>query len=187
MRILIVIDHPWPKSFNHGILKRVVEAVGKAGNEPDVLDLHRDGFNPVMSQKELSAYSRGAFLDSRVGDYQKRIEIAGHLVFIFPVWWEVMPAMLKGFFDKVFLPDWAFNERDASPRLSHISGATVITTMGAPRIVHTSVEPVLCRGILKFSGVGEYRWFNLCDMPNTTLDERNGFLKEIEAHLLGLN
>jgi hypothetical protein len=59
--------------------------------------------------------------------------------------------------------------------------------MGAPRIVHTSVEPVLCRGILKFSGVGDYRWFNLCDMPNTTLDERNGFLKGIESHLLELN
>jgi len=187
MRVLAVIDHPWPKSFNHTILKRVVKVFETAEHEVDVLDLHREGFDPVMREEELAVYTQGKFLDPKVADYQRRIDAAEHLIFIFPVWWEVMPAMLKGFFDKVFLPQWAFTEADFSPLLTHIKGATIITTMGAPEPVYTSVEPVLCKGILEACGVRETRWFNLCAVSDVSQADREAWLGEIEMHLRHLS
>lgn len=186
MRVMVTIDHPWEGSFNHAILKAVVATLRGAGHEVDVLDLHREGFDPVLRADELALYKQGGYLDPKVAEYQQRIAAAQHLVYIFPVWWEVMPALLKGFFDKVFLPEWAFTEADATPLLTHIAGATIITTMGAPEVIHTSIEPVLCRGILGFCGVRHTRWFNICRVGEITDDERRAWLDEILAYLRGL-
>jgi NAD(P)H dehydrogenase (quinone) len=183
MRVMVTIDHPWPQSFNHAILNRVVTTLQESGHEVDVLDLHQDNFDPVMRVNELAGYTQGKYLDPKVPGYQRRIEQAEHLIYIFPVWWEVMPALLKGFFDKVFLPEWAFKEADAAPLLTHIQTGTVITTMGAPEPVHTSVEPVLCKGILEFCGVSRTRWFNICEVGVKTQEERLVWLAEIETYL----
>lgn len=186
MRVMITIDHPWPESFNHAILARVSDTLTGAGHEVDVLDLHQDGFDPVMHVEELALYTRGGHLDPKVREYQQRIDQAQHLIYIFPVWWEVMPAMLKGFFEKVFLPEWAFAEADASPKLTHITGATVITTMGAPEMIFTSIEPVLCKGILGFCGIDSTRWFNILDVSHISDDTREKWLAEIDTHLRDL-
>jgi NAD(P)H dehydrogenase (quinone) len=187
MRAMVTIDHPWEQSFNHVILKRVAYVLKEEGHEVDVLDLHKDCFDPVIHVEELAGYREGKYLDPKVGDYQRRIELASHLIYIFPVWWEVMPALLKGFFDKVFLPEWAFTEADARPLLTHIKSGTAITTMGAPSPIYTSVEPVLCRGILEFCGVQKTRWFNLRAAPFITQDERLAWLAEVEQYIRTLN
>jgi NAD(P)H dehydrogenase (quinone) len=187
MRVMVTIDHPWQQSFNHAILGRVVTTLQEAGHEIDVLDLHRENFDPVMRAGELAVYTQGQHLDPKVSSYQRRIEQAEHLIYIFPVWWEVMPALLKGFFDKVFLPEWAFREADAAPLLTFIKTGTVITTMGAPKPVYTSVEPVLCKGILEFCGVLRTRWFNICEVGVKTQEERRMWLSEIETYLRALS
>ena len=176
MHVLAIIDHPWNGSFNHALFSAVVCAAREAGHEVDELDLHRDGFNPAMTVDELAVYSSGRYLDPKVGDYQKRIERAEYLFLVFPVWWETMPAMLKGFFDKVFLPDWAFAEADASPNLGHVIGATVINTTGAPKAVHTSVEAALCRVTLGMAGVRRNEWINFLDVGNSTPEQRADWL-----------
>ena len=185
MRVMAIIDHPRRESFNHAVLDRAVRTLESEGHDVDILDLHRDGFDPVLREDELSVYTRGQYRDPKVAGYQERIGRARHLVFIFPVWWEVMPALLKGFFDKVFLPGWAFREDDAAPLLTRITGATVITTMGAPDSPNTSVEAVLCRGILEFCGVRRTRWFNLRNVGNCPPEERAAFLDGIEDHFRG--
>lgn len=182
MRVLVTIDHPWKQSFNYGLLCAVLNGLRAASHEIDVLDLHDEDFNPVMSTAELAIYNRGGWLDPKVPQYQQRIKAADYLFYIFPVWWEVMPAHLKGFFDKVFLPDWAFRESDAAPLLTHIRGATVITTMGAPKPIYTSVEPVLCKGILEFCGVQKTRWINFCEVSLVSDDQRAAWLKQVEDH-----
>jgi len=183
MHVMAIIDHPWHKSFSHCVLGRAVATLEGQGHTVDVLDLHQDGFDPVLRVEELAVYTRGQFLDPKVGAYQERVKRADHLLFIFPVWWEVMPAMLKGFFDKVFLPEWAFAEADASPLLGHIQGATIITTMAAPEVIHTSVEPVVTKGILGFCGIQHTRWFNLVAVSDITPDAREAWVAEIEAYL----
>ncbi|MBI5959896.1 MAG: NAD(P)H-dependent oxidoreductase [Chloroflexi bacterium] len=186
MHVMITIDHPWSQSFNHTVLELVVKTLTSGGHTVDVLDLHHEDFDPVMRVEELSVYSQGTPLDPKVIEYQRRISQADHLVYIFPVWWEVMPALLKGFFDKVFLPQWAFAEADASPLLTHIRSGTAITTMGAPKPIYTSVEPVLCKGILEFCGVQRTRWFNICQVNLIAPEERAAWLNEIEAYFRSL-
>ncbi len=179
MRALAVIDHPWAESFNHAIFKVACDSLRAAGHEVDVLDLHKDCFNPVMSVDELAVYTAGRWLDPRVGEYQTRIDAAQWLYLVFPVWWETAPALLKGFFDKVFLPGWAFTEADASPLLTHLRGATVITTMGAPKTVHTAVGSAVCKGTLEMVGVQHTRWINFLDVGNSTPSQRAGWLAEV--------
>jgi putative NADPH-quinone reductase len=83
----------------------------------------------------------------------------------------------------VFLPEWAFTEADASPLLTHIKSGTAITTMGTPSPIYTSVEPVLCKGILEFCGVQKTRWFNLRAVPFITPKEREAWLTEVEQYI----
>ncbi|MBN1964525.1 MAG: NAD(P)H-dependent oxidoreductase [Anaerolineae bacterium] len=186
MRVMVIIDHPWPDSYNFALLRAVLAGLKTAGHTEDVLDLDREGFDPVMRAEELAIYTRGGCLDPKVRAYQQRIAQAEYLVFIFPVWWEVMPALLKGFFDKVFLPGWAFAEADAAPRLTHIRGATVITTMAAPQAIHTSIESVVCKGILGFCGVRRTEWINFLEVSKVSHEQRRAWLAQVEAHAAGI-
>jgi putative NADPH-quinone reductase len=180
MRVMAIIDHPRPDSFNHAILGAAVDGLRSAGHEVDVLDLNAERFDPVMRVEELAVYTAGKWLDPKVGEYQGRLDKADYLYLVFPVWWESMPALLKGFFDKVLLPGWAFAEEDFSPLLGHIRGATVITTMGAPKAVHTSVVPALCKGTLEACGVGPTRWINFLEVGNVSVGQRAEWLAQVE-------
>lgn len=180
MRVLVTIDHPWKESYNYAILRALLKGLAQAGSEVDLLDLNDEDFNPVMSTEELAVYRQGKVLDPRIGAYQERIYHSDHLVYIFPVWWEVMPARLKGFFDRVFLPEWAFGEEDAAPLLGHILSGTAITTMGAPKPIYTSVDAVLCKGILAFCGIQSTRWINFCEVSRVSAEQRAAWLDEIE-------
>lgn len=186
MRVMLIVDHPWKGSLNHAFYTSLEDALATAGHEVDALDLHADGFNPVMSEEELAVYTKGRWLDPKVEAYQRRLMEADYLYLVFPVWWESMPALLKGFFDKVFLPGWAFNEADFSPRLTHIRGATVITTMGAPKAVYTSVEPALCKGTLEACGIRQTRWLNFLDVGNSTVEKRAEWLDQVTTSVCNL-
>ncbi len=187
MHVMVTIDHPWKQSFNHQIMQQVIAVLEQGGHTVDALDLHDEDFDPVMRVEELAVYTQGTVLDPKVRDYQQRIRQADHLVYIFPVWWEVMPALLKGFFDKVFLPGFAFNEADFTPRLTHVKTGTVITTMGAPEVIYTSVEPVLCKGVLEVCGVRATRWFNLTEVSLKPQDARDAWVAEILDYVRALD
>jgi putative NADPH-quinone reductase len=90
--------------------------------------------------------------------------------------------MLKGWLDKVFLPEWAFTEADALPLLTHITGATAITTMGAPEITYNSVERVLLKGTLGFCGIKQTRYINFLDVGNASLEQRQQWLNGVESY-----
>lgn len=179
MRVLIVLDHPWDQSLCHAIKDALLSGLTEAGHTGDVIDLHADGFDPVMRRDELAVYTRGIVLDPRVTDYQARIMQAQHIAFIFPLWWEVMPAMLKGWLDKVLLPGFAFRESDVAPLLTHLTGATAITTMGAPEITYNSVERALLKGTMGFCGVTHTHYINFLDVGNASREQVGHWLAEI--------
>ncbi len=182
MRALIVLDHPWDRSFCHALKNALVDGLHEAGHHADVIDLHADAFDPVMHREELAGYTRGLVLDPLVTRYQDRIRQARHLVFVFPLWWEVTPAMLKGWLDKVLLPGFAFREADAAPLLTHLVSATAITTMGAPEITYNSVERALLYGTMRFCGVRHTHYINFLDVGNSTLEQRARWLEEVREY-----
>ncbi|MBN2303723.1 MAG: NAD(P)H-dependent oxidoreductase [Anaerolineae bacterium] len=182
MRVMVIIDHPYEESFNFALLDALKAGLAAAGHEADVLDLHKEDFDPVMRREELAVYSQGKFLDPKIGGYQQRIKQTDHLIFIFPVWWQVVPALLKGWIDKVFLPEWAFREADAAPLLTHLSGATAITTMGAPEFGYNVVTEMLLKGTLEFCGVTNTRYINFIDVSNVSPEQRAAWLAEVEQY-----
>lgn len=186
MRVMVIVDHPWDQSFTHALAETAADALREAGHEVDWLDLHKEDFDPVLRVDELAVYSKGQYLDPKVGDYQQRVKQAQHIIFVFPVWWEVMPAMLKGWLDKVFLPGWAFQESDAAPLLTHITGATAITTMGAPEITFNSVENALLRGTMGFVGVRQFRYINFLNVGNASDEQRAAWLREVADYARSL-
>ena len=99
MRILVILCHPRPGSFNHALAARACETLRSLGHEVHFHDLHEEGFDPVLSSPELSRlYS----LDELVQEHSRQLSEADGLVIFHPDWWSQPPAMLKGWVDRVF-------------------------------------------------------------------------------------
>ena len=187
MHFLIIIDHPHQNSFNHHMLQRFTRGL-KEEHSYDVLDLAQEDFDPTMSEQELAGYGSGKFLDPKIEEYQQLLLTCEHLVLIFPIWWLVMPARLKGWLDKVLLPGFAFTTDQAPlPLLGHIRAASVLTTSGVTdaqlrREYHDTVEWVLCKGTLEFCGVGECRWLNFGEVGFASQEKHARWLDYIEEY-----
>lgn len=186
MKFHIIIDHPWQGSFNFAILESITKVLKENGQEFDLLDLNREDFNPVFSEKELAVYAEGKILDPIVKEYQQRLKAAEYLIFIFPIWWNVMPAMLKGWMDKVLTPGFAFTTGQVpSPLLNHIKGATVVTSTGSPDDFHrkeynNALKWVFCEGTLKFCGVENITWLNFGETGFVSREKHAQWIKSIE-------
>ena len=140
MRVLVVHAHPVASSYNAALHERAVAALGRAGHDVDDLDLHGEAFPPVMTAEERLAYHDPAVNASAVAHYVARLRRAEALVWIFPVWTFGVPAIMKGFLDRVFLPGVAFHLRDDGrvvPGLDNVRKLAVVTTYhlrsGGPR------------------------------------------------------
>lgn len=101
MKCLIVYAHPNPNSFNHAILEAVTNKLVSLGASVEVRDLYKMNFNPVLSLADIEAGRKGEVLPD-VKVEQDYIKEAEKIVFIAPIWWNLLPAMLKGYFDRVF-------------------------------------------------------------------------------------
>ena len=101
MKVVIVFNHPYEGSYCNAILDSVSRGLEQANNHVDIINLDKDGFNPVMTAQDLKAFRDKKPVDPKVIEYKNRLENADHAIFIFPIWWELMPALMKGFIDKV--------------------------------------------------------------------------------------
>lgn len=130
----IIYAHPYEKSFNHAILETLKSAIAARGEQTEVIDLYADGFDPVYHPEELALFKEGKYLDPLIERYQKILKGADRVIFIFPVWWSDMPAILKGFFDKTMLPGFGYSIIDGkwTPGLTNVKQTLVITTSEAP-------------------------------------------------------
>ena len=116
MKTLIVFNHPYEGSYCNAILESAMNGLQESGQPCDLIHLDKDGFNPVMNAAELKAFAQARTmgakvlkdLDVQTLDYAARLQQAEHLVLVFPVWWELMPALMKGFIDKLIFPAIAY-------------------------------------------------------------------------------
>src|SRR5271170_6373739 len=104
MRVLLVYAHPKPSSFVGALHRRVVEIVSERGHEVDDLDLYEEKFDPVMSRRTFDGYLATVANREGVAPYVERLLAARALILVYPVWHDGLPAILKGFIDRVFLP-----------------------------------------------------------------------------------
>ena len=136
MRVLVLYAHPVETSFNAALHEAIVSALKTAGHMIDDCDLYRENFDPRLSREEWLGYHEVGPNIEPVRGYVERIRAAEGLVLSFPVWNFGYPAILKGFFDRVFLPGVSFDLLDdggVRPRLTNIKKLGAVCTYGGTR------------------------------------------------------
>lgn len=190
MKVLIIFNHPYDGSFCNAVLNSVTKGLLKGNHEFDLIHLDKDGFNPVMTAEDLKGFKEGKAVDPKVLEYKLRLENAEHLIFIFPIWWELMPAMTKGFIDKVIFPGVAY---DYTPkgfmkkRLLRLNGLTLITTMNTASFLYrvffgNAIKKTFMLGTFWKIGIRNRKWINLSMVKFVSDKKRKKWLLNIEKH-----
>jgi putative NADPH-quinone reductase len=156
-RILVILGHPDSDRFCGAIAAAFIEGARDAGHEVRLISLGDLSFDPVLHK----GYTKIQELEPDLVATQEAIRRAQHLVFVYPVWWGGMPALLKGFIDRVFLPGFAFQYREGSrfwDRLLSGRSAQLLVTMDTPPWYYRLVYRMpghnqMKRTILEFSGI----------------------------------
>ena len=142
MRVLLVLAHPATNSLCRFFAETATAAAEARGFEVRVVDLYARGFDPRLSAAERAVYYDPHYR-SDVPDLLADLVWAEALVLVFPTWWFGFPAVLKGWFDRVFAPGTAYDHaeglRAIRPRLLGLRRALAVTTLGSPWWVDTFV------------------------------------------------
>src|SRR5262245_20716177 len=101
MLIQVVHSHPVHDSYNHALFRTIVETLARK-HQVIATDLDREGFSPVMTEAERRSYYEGSYAGQGVARLIADLRRADGIIFCFPHWWFSMPAMLKGYFDRVW-------------------------------------------------------------------------------------
>lgn len=135
MNILVLYAHPVETSFNAGLHRMIVERLTAAGHTVDDCDLYAEDFDPRLTRKERLDYHNLRGATDAVAPYVERLLRADALVLSYPVWNYGFPAILKGFFDRVFLPGVSFKlvNGKVQPSLHNIRKVAAVTTYGGSR------------------------------------------------------
>jgi len=135
LRALVIHAHPSPTSFSAALARETADALARGGSQVDLCDLYAEGFDPVLPMESFRRYLDAARNRAGVERYVERLLAAEALVLVFPVWHDGPPAILKGYFDRVFLRGVVFEIVDGvfHPRLTHIRRLAAVALYGADR------------------------------------------------------
>jgi len=130
MKHLVIICHPRRKSFTQAVARVYAQAVEALGNDVVVRDLYRLHFDPALSEDEL-ADAEKRIVPRAVRREQRHLAEAGGVAFFYPLWWAFMPAMIKGYIDRVLASGFAYDitNDEMVPRLSG-KKALIFTSSG---------------------------------------------------------
>jgi len=192
MRTLIVYCHPVPESFCAALRDVTVETLRAKGGEVRLIDLHAEGFQPVMGADERRSYNERAPIDPGLAAHIDHLGWAEAILLIYPTWWYGLPAMLKGWLDRVWATDVAFRLPPDGGRIvslvQHIGHVGVVTTCGATWWISFLMgQPgrktilrglrALCAPTARTLYVAHY------DMDRSTPQSRAAFLEKVKRKL----
>jgi NAD(P)H dehydrogenase (quinone) len=201
VRILVVLDHPYTiaaaenvphrRSFSAAVAAAAIRGARSGGHDVDLIDLAADSFQPAMTREDLLAWRQATAIDPLVVDYQHRLFAADHLVFVFPVWWEAMPAATKGFLDRVLTKGVMYEEVPGAKgnpfrnRMTALTGVTVLSVMTTPDRAYRwwyrdPLTKVLFKGTFAKIGVKNLRWTNYASVTAKTPEQREQMLRDTE-------
>jgi putative NADPH-quinone reductase len=191
MRVHVVYAHPLADSFNAALHDYVVTALRGGGHEVDDCDLYAEGFQPALTAAERAAYHTVGGNLAGIEGYVERLRAAQALVICAPTWWYGMPAMLKGYFDRVWVPGVAFDllPRGGAirPGLTNITSYAVVTTTGSPwwfmrLYMRDPGKRVLMRGLRRlFAPNVRMRYLCHYGIDTSTPRTRDDFLQRVRA------
>jgi putative NADPH-quinone reductase len=195
MRVHVIHAHPVETSFNRALFNAVVEALTAKGHSIDALNLYDEGFDAVLSREErLNYHEVPGNLTPSVRPYVDRLMAAEALVFVHPVWNYGYPAILKGYFDRIFLPGVSFilegggDRGRLVPNLKHIKKVAFVTSYGGNRW-RTMLMGDPPRRLARRWAWATFRtprppeYLALYDMNNCTPEQLQGFIDTVRAEI----
>jgi NAD(P)H dehydrogenase (quinone) len=139
LRILVLYANPVPASFGATLHREVVKTLRSRGHEIDDCDLYAERFDPVLSEQERMQYHDLRLNRTHIDTYADRLLAAEALILVYPVWNEGFPAILKGFFDRVFIPGVSFTvgpDEALVTNLQKLRKIAAVCTYGATRTIN---------------------------------------------------
>ena len=195
MHVLVVLAHPTSDSFSHAVADRACVGLRGAGHDVQVLDLYALGFRAAMSRDDHVAYhSDHPTIDPMVADHGALILRSDALVFVYPTWWSSMPAILKGWLERVMVPGVAFVFNDKGkvrPGLTNVRRIVGISTYGSPRsyvrVINDNGRRTLTRALRLNTGLRtRTSWLGLYAIDSATPAQRTEFLDNVEQKMRSL-
>jgi len=197
MRVLVVHAHPVETSFNRALFSAACEALTAKGHTVDAMNLYDEDFQAVMSREErLNYHDIPGNLTPEVKPYVDRVRAAEAAVFVHPVWNYGYPAILKGFFDRIFLPGVSFilvggNGTDKGKlvtNMKNIRKVAYITTYGGDRfrtwIMGDPPRRLAMRWAwVTFGTLLPPKYLALYDMNNQTEAGLKGFIDKVKREM----
>lgn len=193
MRVAVVLAHPNPDSFSHELARRAASGLASAGHEVQVVDLYAIGFRAAMSPEEREAYHGDRpVLDPQVRTQIDLVRSVEALVFVYPTWWSALPAVLKGWLERVMVPGvgFRFDERTGKirPNLTDIRHLVGISTYGSPkwyvRAINDNGRRTLMRALRLSCGWRvERHWLGFHAIDSASHDARTEFAARVEREM----
>ena len=185
MNVLLVLGHPRPDSFCGALAKAYEDGAREATVDVRTLIVADLTFEPNVETE----CPTDQYVEPDIRTARQHITWADHLVFVYPNWWGTMPALLKGFFDRVFAPEFAFSFYEDGEGAGHeelLSGRTaeLIVTMDMPGWVYRWIyrQPgtnAVKRSTLGFAGIRTTRVTTLGPVTDSTPEQRETWLEEV--------
>lgn len=188
MDVLLILAHPCPDSFNHAISDRVLSVLRELGHQCIFHDLYAEDFEPCLPCDEIALE---ATVSADVQHYCDELTAADALVIIHPNWWGQMPAILKGWVDRVIRNSVAFEYPEGSDGTGMPRGllanmrAVVFNTADTPpeheaRTVGDPLEAIWKRSVFGFSGLTDVRRRMFAPVASSSRQQRRAWLAEAE-------
>lgn len=183
MKHLIIYAHPNPKSFNNAILEVLSKTLKEKGHEVTVRDLYAMDFNPVLGVSDFELLNKNMVADD-IKVEQAHVGWADVIIFIYPVWWNSMPAIARGYVDRVFSLGFAYSKDNKG--LLPDKKVLAISTLGAPLDVYektglvSSMQKTIDGSLADFCGMEfvEHKYFG--SVPNVSDEDRKNMLEEVK-------
>ncbi|BCD83994.1 NAD(P)H dehydrogenase (quinone) [Pseudomonas solani] len=183
-RILMIFGSPKGNSLCNALGEAYAQGARSEGHVVRLLKLGEMEFDPVLHQ----GYDQSQALEPDLLEAQRQIHWAEHLVFVYPVWWGGVPALLKGFFDRVFLPGFAFRYRGVRSWDKLLEGRTadLLVTLDTPPwyfrwIYGAPGHRQMTRTILGFCGIKTRRLAEFAPVRPSTEEQRQAWLRKAET------
>jgi putative NADPH-quinone reductase len=184
MKTLMILGHPKPRSFNHGLAEAVREELRQNGHQVWFHDLYAEGFDPVMPAAELE---RDPMLPPLIRQHAEEVVQADGIVVIHPNWWSQPPAIVRGWTDRVlraghayqFVPDGQGGARPVGLLKARV--ALVINTANTPQakeeqLYGDPLQTIWCRVVFALCGVPSIRRLTFSPVITSTSEQREAWL-----------
>ncbi len=187
MKYLIIYAHPNPKSFNHAIKEQVEATLKKQAKQYSVRDLYRIKWNPVLGGADLKV-SEHEKIPEDIKKEQQYIKEADVLIVIHPIWWFGIPAVLKGYIDRVFSAGFAYEYGPKGVKgLLYGKKVVIINTTGGTEENYLkfgfkdALIKVFKDGIYEFCAMKVIRHVFFFAVPSISNEAREKMLAEIDG------